>query len=421
MKKNYLFGMLALAAMTMVGCSNDEVVNDYSQDNAIQFGTYVGRGAESRAHVIDTKTLGTEGFGVFAYYHEGENNTPGAFSSASTPDFMYNEQVTNTGNWDETNGFDTDWTYDPVKYWPNNANDRVSFFAYAPWQQTTPETGDNFNFNENTGLPTIEFTVNGTVKDQQDLLWAAPKMNVQKQKIEENVEFEFKHALSRIGFEVQTMIDKVNPDGVDDDKEGNVDDDDNTGNGKELDVATTVVVKQVTLNGAFSTTGTLTWVEDNNGGYTASIIGDAEENTTYTLTSENFNSNEEHSLGAKDEKYSVEGQSVDETEAPLNNSESYIMIIPKNFENGDNLTIEVIYDVVTADSSLPKGYSAVTNKISSTFDNIEFKVGYAYKFSLHLGLTTVKLAAQVAPWEEQQGEDWAVNLPLNTTTVGGNN
>ena len=282
MKKNYLFGMFALAAMTMVGCSNDEVVNDYSQDNAIQFGTYVGRDASSRAHVIDNDVLAKEGFGVFAYYHEGTDVQADAFSEASEPDFMYNQWVhgvaTTTGEGESaTTTYSTEqWTYDPVKYWPNNANDRVSFFAYAPWQQTTPETGDNFNFNENTGLPTIKFTVNETVIDQQDLLWAAPKMNVQKQKIEENVEFEFKHALSRIGFEVQTMIDKVNPDGVDDDKEGNVDDDDNTGNGKELDVATTVVVKQVTLNGAFSTTGTLTWVEDNNGGYTASIIGDAE-------------------------------------------------------------------------------------------------------------------------------------------------
>ena len=43
MKKSYLFGMFALAAMTMVGCSNDEVVENFSQDNAIEFGTYVGR------------------------------------------------------------------------------------------------------------------------------------------------------------------------------------------------------------------------------------------------------------------------------------------------------------------------------------------------------------------------------------------
>ena len=57
MKKNYLFGMLALAAMTMVGCSNDEVVNDYSQDNAIEFGTYVGRDVESRGAIITTESL----------------------------------------------------------------------------------------------------------------------------------------------------------------------------------------------------------------------------------------------------------------------------------------------------------------------------------------------------------------------------
>jgi len=47
MKKN-LFGWLAMATMLVgTGCSSDEVVNDYSPENAIQFGTYVGRDAQS--------------------------------------------------------------------------------------------------------------------------------------------------------------------------------------------------------------------------------------------------------------------------------------------------------------------------------------------------------------------------------------
>ena len=76
MKKSYLFGMFALAAMTMVGCSNDEVVNDYSQDNAIQFGTYVGRDASGRGTVIDTNgeddNLALSKFGVFAFYNDND-------------------------------------------------------------------------------------------------------------------------------------------------------------------------------------------------------------------------------------------------------------------------------------------------------------------------------------------------------------
>ena len=84
--------MLALAAMTMVGCSNDEVVNDYSQDNAIQFGTYVGRDASSRAIVIDNAKLATDGFGVFAYYTKQEKFDIDKHVEAN---FMNNQEVKN--------------------------------------------------------------------------------------------------------------------------------------------------------------------------------------------------------------------------------------------------------------------------------------------------------------------------------------
>ena len=69
MKTKNFYGWLAMAVMLVgTGCSTDEVVNDFSPKNAIQFGTYVGRDAESRATVIDATKLGTDGFGVFAYY-----------------------------------------------------------------------------------------------------------------------------------------------------------------------------------------------------------------------------------------------------------------------------------------------------------------------------------------------------------------
>jgi len=48
MKTRRFLGWVAMATMVLsTGCSNDEVVNDYSPENAIQFGTYVGRDAQS--------------------------------------------------------------------------------------------------------------------------------------------------------------------------------------------------------------------------------------------------------------------------------------------------------------------------------------------------------------------------------------
>ena len=414
MKKNYLFGMLALAAMTMVGCSNDEVVNDYSQDNAIQFGTYVGRGASSRAHVIDTKTLGTEGFGVFAYYTKQDNFD----ASKHDPNFMYDQKVTaSSDNWVKettdnsgsvvTPGYYTEWTYAPIKYWPNNVDDKVSFFAYAPHSTTTNSNVTVADANGNAGYPSVTFeVVDEDVTKQSDLLWAAPVLNLSKNSdnpidVDDKVKFVFKHALSRIAFEVQTMIDKVNPD-----KDGDIDSD--TDNGLALDQSTKVVVKQVTLSGDFYTGGRMTW--DASG--KAAVTGTSPTATTFTLSSSaNFNDPETINWGLKTPQYSELGQSVDGTEEQLNAEDSYIMVVPQDFSE-EELTINIKYDVVTQDEALASGYSLVENDITTTFSGVKFEPNKAYKFSLHLGLTTVKLTASVDGWEE--GTDYSVNLPINT-------
>lgn len=61
------------------------------------------------------------GFGVFACY---TGNLQYEYTSVK-PDFMYNQQV----KWASAA-----WTYEPVKYWPNQASDYVTFFAYAPYE-----------------------------------------------------------------------------------------------------------------------------------------------------------------------------------------------------------------------------------------------------------------------------------------------
>ena len=129
MRKNFFLGAMALAAVALTGCQKDEVLNQVPQDNAIEFGTYVGRDAQTKAYVIDNDQLAKDGFGVFAYY-TGTNN----FSTSDTPNFMYNQRVDKG-----TNGQNANWIYNPIKYWPNNENDKLSFFAYAPHVTNTNE------------------------------------------------------------------------------------------------------------------------------------------------------------------------------------------------------------------------------------------------------------------------------------------
>ncbi len=409
MKKSYLLGMFALAAMTMVGCSNDEVVNDYSPENAIQFGTYVGRGAQSRASVITTKELGEQGFGVFAYYHKGES-TPGQFSETSKPDFMYNEQVTNKGNWDATNGFDADWTYAPVKYWPNNVNDRVSFFAYAPYKADDKTDFDfELSGSDATGYPTITYTVPIVAENyvnhhnQKDLLYLknpALHMNLNKHKVDEKITFEFGHALSRIAFAAKVLVDEVNEDPTGEKNDANH-------KTKKLHDGTTITINSVTLEGKFFNQGILSlYRDDENAGWSQQQA--LNDPIKFILKEDEFVEGENVFKG---EDITTGDVKTDMNSGLLNNDENYLMIMPQDFTEENPITVTVDYNVVTEDKNLEDGKSDIHNVIESVPFKFEFKEGYAYKFVLHLGMTSVKLDVIVNDWNN--GGNWVVNVPVN--------
>ena len=149
MKKIYL---LAAAAALFAACSSDKVSLDTPQQpqldkNEVGFDAYLQR-ATTRAGATgdlvnkdataNQANLWKEGFGVFAYYTDNRD-----YDQLAQPNFMYNQQVYKGGP------SETSWTYEPVVYWPNeygsNAisddNDRVTFFAYAPYVKVDVKTG----------------------------------------------------------------------------------------------------------------------------------------------------------------------------------------------------------------------------------------------------------------------------------------
>jgi len=141
MKKIFFF---AAAAAMMAACSETDQLaltqeSQTQQDKGIQFSVYTNR-AMTRAG--QEKSLNTDalkqgdGIGVFAYH----TNNSKYDERTSLPNFMYNQNVKYTGN---------GWTYEPVKYWPNEFGsnalsediDYVTFFAYAPYVAVDPTTG----------------------------------------------------------------------------------------------------------------------------------------------------------------------------------------------------------------------------------------------------------------------------------------
>ena len=135
---------------------------------------------------VEAQTRGTDynknnlpSLGVLAYLTQGSEFTP----ASSTPNFMYNQEVTKAGS---------SWTYTPIKFWPANSNDKLTFFAYAPHNAT----GLTLPGSTDAGYPSFTYEVKATEAEQTDLLLASPVLN--QTAGAGTVNFSFKHALTRV-------------------------------------------------------------------------------------------------------------------------------------------------------------------------------------------------------------------------------
>lgn len=273
MKKLFLF---AAAALALAACSNDELnvqdnVLNTSKEAPVSFDVYTQRGMTRGgiAGTNDNKNIGQRGFGVFAYYTIGEG-----YDAKATPNFMYNQKIYLEGNAEATPG--SLWKYEPVKYWPNEFGndaqadevDQLSFFAYAPWTEVDPTTGNvvvpeapttlsdaekkewqkhyqthniiSVNKNTATGDPLVKYVVDTDPATSVDLLWGvaaatagdyyqpitnagqAPQVEEGKPFINlvkpnnpasDRMQFNLKHALAKVRVTIDYIADAPTPNG----------------------------------------------------------------------------------------------------------------------------------------------------------------------------------------------------------------
>ncbi|MBQ8462983.1 MAG: fimbrillin family protein [Prevotella sp.] len=238
-----------------------------------QRATRAGYGTEITTDVLKN---GDFGFGVFGFYSNNDD-----YSQFLQPNFMYNQQV----KWDGSN-----WTYEPVKYWPNEYGnaaesddvDKVTFFAYAPWVEVNPSTGvpvgtpateyekallqskniTSVNKNTAIGDPIIKYVVDTDPKTSVDLLWGVvpmggqepsttnytditgstsltggwPYMNLIKEQAASNgkVNFNFMHATAKLNVQIDADVDEATISG---------------GHSKEVDAKTRIYVRSVSFTG----------------------------------------------------------------------------------------------------------------------------------------------------------------------------
>ena len=364
--------LAAMSVMAMSSCSSSDDPNDGPEfsKTAINFHSYLGRDAKTRASV----TTEVKDFGVFAFYTG--NTAWKDYASKTEPNFMDNQQVTGT----KSNAGAWTYTYSPVKYWPNNEGERLSFFAYSPY-----DANAKWNYDGTNKYGYLTYTVPADIKKQIDFLGCSSSsatVDLVKQNDEAKISFAFKHTLSRIGFKVAYS------------KDANSYDESNP-----IDAGTTVKVVSVKIGddaSGFYTTGNLNFDATSKDGQDSKVDWKScSGNQAYTLTADNFDT-------------SVANKVTSKWQVLNNTSDSYIMMFPQNFsEKGFPITI--VYTITTADDKVPGKVVTITNTIKNTV-NVNFVAGKAYTFNLLLGLTSVKTSASVNKWYTS-ADDQTVNFP----------
>ena len=236
MKKTRRYLTLIAGALLLTACSNDEAQTDDSgykpSSDAIGFdantaGPFtrsvtgeIGDDDALRnltfANHYPSASTEKRGFGVFASYTGAvtyENSTV-------SPNFMYNQQV-------KYNTTNTSWEYDPVKYWPNQTSDRVSFFAYAPYEPAPTDDGRciiGASDKNDLGDPWINYRLSRdpwgtgtTYEPQVDLMYGFNNTTPTAQKpwtdqrksdygVNDKLAFTFNHALGCFANEVTLQL-----------------------------------------------------------------------------------------------------------------------------------------------------------------------------------------------------------------------
>lgn len=429
MKQRLFIGSLAaLALMASCSSSNDdlngEATTPQESNVPLTFSSYLGRTATTRAGatgVQTTSTLATNGFGLFAYYSDNSS-----YGTSSTPNFMYNTQVSGT-----------DWTYSPLRYWPNETSttnadgkgatsegvDHLTFFAYAPYVKVTATSGavtddatvgiTALTKNSDAGDPKVSYTVASDPSKSVDLLWGVsnkekwenvtgtdvtvgvgkPFLNLIKPKTGQKVEFNFKHALSRLGLNIQGAFDQVAAGGTLTDAKITV---------AKVEITGAAFADKGVLNLNNTTANEPLWTADGTGTLSLTLDGD---NLNTTIKD----------AGATKAASQPEGVTATQ-KSLMKDDKTYFMFIPGTATSEKPLVVKITYYTTTDDPNLADGYTRVENVITkkiSADGGLKFEAGKAYTLNLVLGMTSVKVSATVTDWDN--GSSTQVDLPINVT------
>ena len=391
MKK--FFYLLAAFSAALMGCSKSEVVNAPGADTPITFKPYTNRALITKGTEATIDTLGLKGFQVYAF--SNESTTPDEVvagygdGNTHTPDkkAYMNKKVYNQDG--------AGWTYSGFIYWP--ATYYLDFVAY----------GLNDKVVE-TSPTTLKFTVDSDITTHEDLLVAAPVIDVKHGATGHltdggTVPFVFSHLLSRISFLLETE-----------------------GNSATATDNTLVTLEQVDLVGNFFTEGTVDLTQTktttlNIGEPGATAVEAKRPYITGTTRPEGLVT---YQLFGTDGHFSSYGVAVGGDQI-FNNSALYDFdeangkIIDQKYVR--NAVDETTVDAIKADRYMmviPVADWGTKTAGTETYANAKLKVKYFLPGSGSSDVQTVELVSGGAPILFEAGKSYVFKLKVSTWKIG---
>ena len=346
MKKYFV---IAAAAALVLGACSKNIIDVTSTGNVIGFSTYSPTPTKAGgSFVTGTNFNGVNAddqlIGVYAY-----NTGSATYADAThTPNFMSDVKVKLLANGDSPST-----EYSPIRYWPTDeANNKLTFFAYYP-----NLAGNNITKTAGTGLVDFSFSIPDTKPiNDIDFMVADAVVDQVYTTNSGTVPFVFRHQLTQVNFFVNT---------------------DNTDANTTVKIKT-VKVLQIKTSGDLASTysaGTTTAWSNLGAKIDFTIYNTAAGDTLKTTAKHIGETADSYYCGAEADAY------------------RYLMI-PQ--EIGDDVKVEIVYDVITGDVTTTNTFTGDTAKLLNTADSITAwgknqKINYTFT----VGLKPIKFTATV--------------------------
>lgn len=335
-----------LILLFCVSCSLENNENVAMEDSAsISFDTSWGKDVQTRGNEMVYHSI--HEIGIFAKtksdgdWQDGESFDPSFFMNNVN---FFRSWVPEKKDW-------SDWDYTPHHYWPENENQKINFFAYAPRRDSA-----SLNLaNNHVRL------YHSTSKENVDLVWAR-SLNQNKSTVSKSgnkVGLQFEHSLAKISFTI----------GLSEPLDG------------DADKGAQVILKSVKLCAYLNGSGGV-FVDE---GYLNLAKGtwdmDTEHSprTVYTWTPETDTNKKEGFLLSSDR--------INYKNIPITvSNESYLFILPQT----KKMEFYLIVDYVLKHADGMEEQRQVKGLVNSKH-SMKFDAGKAYNFVLNIPLDRIQV------------------------------